>query len=74
MIKKLFEIAGERKKKLIQGTILKVIESGFAGAPLIPSISRRSFSWLLDWLLAFSCKLYFIIGLMRSIIQPGFAS
>ena len=35
MIKKLFEIAGERKKKLIQGTILKVIESGFAGAPLI---------------------------------------
>jgi len=35
MIKKLFEIAGERKKKLIQGTVLKVIESGFAGAPLI---------------------------------------
>lgn len=35
MIKKLFEIAGKRKKKLIQGTILKVIESGFAGAPLI---------------------------------------
>jgi ATP-binding cassette subfamily B protein len=35
MIKELFEIAGERKKKLIQGTILKVIESSFAGAPLI---------------------------------------
>ncbi len=35
MIKQLFEIAGERKKKLIQGTVLKVIESSFAGAPLI---------------------------------------
>nr|CBH39977.1 putative Lipid A export ATP-binding/permease protein [uncultured archaeon] len=35
MIKELFEIAGERKKDLIKGTILKVIESSFAGAPLI---------------------------------------
>ena len=35
MIKQLFEIAGERKKDLIKGTILKVIESSFAGAPLI---------------------------------------
>ncbi|MEA2051350.1 MAG: ABC transporter ATP-binding protein, partial [Euryarchaeota archaeon] len=35
MIKELFEIAGERKKDLIKGTILKIIESSFAGAPLI---------------------------------------
>ncbi len=33
MIKKLFEIAGKRKKNLIKGTVLKVIESLFAGAP-----------------------------------------
>ena len=34
MIKKLFEIAGDRKSELRKGTILKVIESFFAGAPL----------------------------------------
>jgi len=34
MITKLFEIAGERKKDLIRGTVLKVIESLFAGSPL----------------------------------------
>ena len=34
MIKKLFEIAGDRKRDLRKGTILKVIESLFAGIPL----------------------------------------
>jgi ATP-binding cassette subfamily B protein len=34
MIKKLFEIAGDRKSDLRKGTALKVIESLFAGAPL----------------------------------------
>ena len=34
MIKKLFEIAGDRKSDLRKGTVLKVIESLFAGAPL----------------------------------------
>ena len=35
MIKKLFEIAGKNRNKVIQGTVLKVVESGFKGAPLI---------------------------------------
>ncbi|MGP8329369.1 MAG: ABC transporter ATP-binding protein [Methanosarcinaceae archaeon] len=34
MIKELFEIAGDRKRDLQKGTVLKVIESLFAGAPL----------------------------------------
>jgi ATP-binding cassette subfamily B protein len=34
MIKKLFEIAGDRKSDLQKGTALKMIESLFAGAPL----------------------------------------
>jgi len=34
MIKKLFEIAGDRKSDLRKGTVLKVVESLFAGFPL----------------------------------------
>ena len=34
MIKKVFEIAGERKNKVIQATVLKVLEELFAAAPL----------------------------------------
>jgi len=35
MIKKLFEIAGDRKSDLRKGTVLKVVESLFAGFPLL---------------------------------------
>jgi len=34
MIKKVFEIAGERKNKVVQATVLKVLEELFAAAPL----------------------------------------
>jgi len=37
MIKKLFEIAGKNRNKVIQGTVLKVVESGVCRAKFIIS-------------------------------------
>ena len=69
MIKKLFEIAGDRKSDLRKGTVLKVIESLFAGAPL--GFLYLTLSELFSATIDVRTVIFLVIGMAACFVLQG---